>query len=625
MKKSSIRRLHHTMSNLNEIEGANETEEAVADVEISYVMPEDITASDFDVDAAAELAREAFLAEQARGDEASLETINEIADDLEAFQAEQARRAEEAAAREEAIRDRAERLGLVDTEEADGSEGEDGEEETTDEAAADDATGEAAADDATGEETTEEESLAAGGRPAGRRSVPRRRPAAARRAPDVDELPDHGTEQVYGYSLVASGGADLSEGRLATGGARTLLEVAQDARHLATSPLVKREAGTEHYLAQFQLHVPAEERFYAGEAHEAHNRAVEADLDAHVPAPTAADFTIAEDGSLVAGAACGITEHDYSVYDDSAVGELLTLATRVAPRGSLTQWEPTTTLCDIIDRLADNISCDEDTVKFEVTADCPQPMPACETCARYLIMRFNNFRARSAPETYETEIVKHLRAHMINKHLDHLHTILTDTSTVLRDLTGEAAYVGSIEKDFWTMLSIQAQGIRNEYCVAHDYALDAIVPRWFMGAIKCATSRQYGITPEDVTEAMIRRLFAEHAGARVQFVDWWQRLDKDLNEYPGWFDFLLMPANSWLELTQGTLNLGNVIRDSTSNANNQYTSFTEDFYATCRRKYGSRLVRTPLAVTGMSPGDLLIPASTVAGTDSSVRPTFALT
>jgi len=449
----------------------------------------------------------------------------------------------------------------------------------------------------------------------------------SKRPPATEEIPSDNADlsaNPYGWELVAAkSGQDLSEGRLATGSVITMEQLGERAKAM-NSGTSKREAGTNAYIAQFQLSVPEEHKLSSVREEEARRFAAANDpsLDQGYPiAPTEYDFD--EGGALVAGAACGMVEHDYTLYNDSRVGKLLTLPSRVMPRGALELWEPGSSLCDIIDQLADNTVCLPGETKTEVELACPTPMPVCETCARYLIIKYDNFRARSDAGEYAVELRKHLDAHMINKHLDNLHSILTDPTTDLRDLSGSAAYPGSIEKDFWVQLSVQAQGIRNEYCLPDDYALTAVVPCWIPNAIRDAVAREMGCGADDVNEAMVRRCFARHAGATVQFVDWWQRLDPANDEYPNWVDVLLMPSDSWFEGTQGTLNLGSEIRDSTNNSVNCYTSFTEDFYTTCRRKYGARLVRSNICVTGASPERVVIPCSAVPGVDSTVRPSFA--
>ncbi len=599
-------------------------------VTFSYEIAEDLTDPEFDVDANLETAMAAFAAEYAKGDDADAVVASAIADDVDKLRAEKARRDAETAEKRAALDERAKSLGL------DGSAGDDepgaddeGDKPDSDVGADDEGDKpEANTDDdnADSGDLEPNQALAAAGAAPGKRThtAPVRTRPRARRAPKSEQLPDNNNqpaESFHGWTMVASAadyadlGATGNEDRV-DGRVTTLADAAAGAVKSASGLSRRTGFATQ---AQFQLSVPDDHDFTNNpEALRDHAD----DISSYPIAPKASDFD--DSGALMASAACGIIEHDYSLYNDSRTGKLLNLNVRVFPRGALEQWQPTTSLCDIIDQLADNVSCDTDTVKTEVELSCPEPMEVCETCARYLIIKHDNFRSRSDQGEIEIEFRKHLDAHMVNKHLDHMGVILNDPTTTPVDMTG-GAYPGSIEKDLWVQISLQAQNIRKEHCLPNDYAIHSILPCWAENAIRDATAREHGCHADDVTDAMIRRCFARHAGSTVEFIDWWQCLDPDATQYPNSFDILMMPSGIWFEGSQGVLNLGNEIRDSVNNAFNCFTSFTEDFYTTCRRKYGARLVRVSNCVTGSSPERTVIPKSDVPGVDSTIRPTFSRT
>lgn len=153
-------------------------------------------------------------------------------------------------------------------------------------------------------------------------------------------------------------------------------------------------------------------------------------------------------------------------------------------------------------------------------------------------------------------------------------------------------------------LELQVADMRARHRLGRGESLEGIAPEWLLSIIRADLAYRDEVLPEQVTDDMIRRHFA-NIGANFQFVADWQvggtnQLGSTTaaTAWPETVDVILYPAGTWWGAVEPVVNLG-IIRDSALiRQNKQIQMFTEDGVAVGKRGPESRQVTIPVAVNG---------------------------
>lgn len=344
--------------------------------------------------------------------------------------------------------------------------------------------------------------------------------------------------------------------------------------------------------------------------------------------------TLVNDGAMVASG-CGPAETVYTHVNDAMLGDLLDVPERFVTRGSI-EFPNTIDTRDFVDQLAANGSwLDGDANKAVITFTCPTYMDPLVIEARYLRLKFTNMVRRSNPEFYEDVVQKMLIAHEVQKHLDTVLGIIAggDNAAVTPltvDMTRNVGNTADIYTDhaagaILTAIEYLVEAARSRWMLGSTAAIEAFFPRWVRAAVRASIARKQGVNAYDVSDAQITSWFAGR-GVRPQFIDYWQHVPGDFagREFPNDFEAVLYPANSVVRVTQGELDLGSEIRDSTLNASNTYEMFREEFYATGFIAHEPVIATLPSAAYGVTYGTIDGVASDTVAPAHNARGNFDL-
>lgn len=609
------------------------------DVEPAYVIPRDddgtLNFAGFSDPALGELEATAIAEFEVRREAedlsaADLTEMGQIADDIDAIRAEAAARYDAAAERQSQIADLAARV--APTGDGDGGDGATGDGDTTtgegDPAGGDanaslsaNADGDAAAGEGEGDPGTGEGTPAT--TPAGD-SAPARRASlqlSARGLPVQRDgnVPAAATDVLRPdiAMVAAAGGSEFKP----SGDAQVF-----DIHDLAEVARQRRMRGGNvgrNYLARLSIDYPDDmvmRTDAAGTVEEKWEKLM---------APRDLN-QLDEHGALVASG-CGPAETIYSHLNDAMLGNVIDVPERVFTRGSM-EFPETIDARDMVDQLATHGGwSDGDPAKTVLEFVCPAYRAPLEITARYLILRFKNMVRRSNPELYVDAIAKMLIAHEANKSIDTILDIVAGTGAtpLTVDYTTKAGpaeiYTDGCSTTIPLVLELAVEGARNRWMLGRSAALEGIFPVWVQAAIRADIARNRNIDVRMVSDAEVRSLFTSR-GVRPQFLDYWQVIPGTIAnvEYPVQFTGVLYPANGVVRGTQGTLDLGNEIRDSSLNADNEYELFREDFYTTGFWAHEPVVVTLPCHVTGAGISPVSNVVQTAAVGAANARPNMDL-
>lgn len=315
-----------------------------------------------------------------------------------------------------------------------------------------------------------------------------------------------------------------------------------------------------------------------------------------------------EHGAMTASG-CGPDETIYTHVNDAELGVLVDVPERFFTRGSM-EFPETIDTRDFIDQIAGNGDWnDGDASKAVVSFTCPTYRSAIDIRARYLRLEFTNMVARSNPEFYTDVVAKMLLAHEINKHVDTVLDLVSGAGTatpLVIDMTRNVAndadiYVDHAAGSLLTAVEYLVEAARMRWILGDTAAIEGIFPRWVRGAVRASIARKNSDQAYNVTNAEIDGWFRAR-GVRPQFIDYWQHVPGDFagREFPADFQAIFYPANAALRGTQGTLDLGSTIRDTTTNADNKYELFREDFYKTGYMAHEPVIATLPSSALGLT-------------------------
>jgi len=267
----------------------------------------------------------------------------------------------------------------------------------------------------------------------------------------------------------------------------------------------------------------------------------------------------------------------------------------------------------------------------DIFADSPSPIwswteemdisageggPQTKSCARVDCPTFDEVRALcdglcvtagnltdfAYPELVANYIrlVMAARAHQTNASVIAQLVAASDAVSMVAGLEGAAASIlNSIE--------LQAFDYRERYRMCADAILEAVFPRWALGAIRADLANRGGVNLLGVTDGMIAD-WLNLRNIRAQFVADWQSgftgepigaPAVNAVAWPTTVEYLLYAPGTFVRGQGLQLDLG-VVRDSTLNATNDHTAaWMEDCYAVATVGHESRIVTTDICTAGL--------------------------
>jgi len=166
-----------------------------------------------------------------------------------------------------------------------------------------------------------------------------------------------------------------------------------------------------------------------------------------------------------------------------------------------------------------------------------------------------------------------------------------------------------------TAIELQVQHYRYVHRLGMNAVLEAIFPAWVRGAIRSDLSRRLGVDLIDVNDARVAAWFRDR-GVSAQFVYNYQDLTGDASAFTAWpstVKFLLYAAGTWVFGASDVITL-DTIYDSVKLGKNDYTAlFTEEGWLAMKRLDDSREVTVNICPSGATAGGVLIDCDGSAG------------
>lgn len=238
-----------------------------------------------------------------------------------------------------------------------------------------------------------------------------------------------------------------------------------------------------------------------------------------------------------------------------------------------------------------------------------------KTCARVPCADFNDVRALcdglcitagnltdfAYPEAVENyiQLVMAARAHLTNQSVIQQ---LVDASTAV-DMTGSGE---GTTASILNAAEHQAIDYRERYRMCEGAIIEAVFPRWALGAVRADLANRFGMNIMSVTNAMIAGWFDDRA-ISAQFVADWQSgfqgspfgdPDTISTDWPATVQFMLYAPGTFVRGQGLQLDLG-VVRDSVLNSQNDHTAaWMEDCYVVAQVGHESRLITTDVCTAG---------------------------
>lgn len=168
-----------------------------------------------------------------------------------------------------------------------------------------------------------------------------------------------------------------------------------------------------------------------------------------------------------------------------------------------------------------------------------------------------------------------------------------------------------------TAIELQVQHYRYVHRLGMNAVLEAVFPAWVHGAIRSDLSRRLGVDLIDVNDARISAWFRAR-GVNAQFVYNYQDITGDADAFTAWpstVKFLLYAAGTWVFGTSDVITL-DTIYDSVKLAHNDFTAlFTEEGWLAMKRFEDSREVTVNICPSGATAGGVLIDCDGSAGSE----------
>jgi hypothetical protein len=210
-----------------------------------------------------------------------------------------------------------------------------------------------------------------------------------------------------------------------------------------------------------------------------------------------------------------------------------------------------------------------------------------------------NLSSRAWPELQNRFVSLVMIAHLHRMSAAKIAKIAADAADVTVP-DGGSDIVGNVVD----ALAMQAADIRSQHRMDVNAVVEAVLPQWWMEAMRAVLAKRSGVDMIDVPMSRIQGLFTQ-LRIRPQFVYALDPLWTGSNRtaWPTTSKALLYPAGTYFEGTGGTIDLG-VQRDSVLNATNDFTAaWSETFYTVGRRGPAGREVTVTTPMDGKTGGD----------------------
>lgn len=159
-----------------------------------------------------------------------------------------------------------------------------------------------------------------------------------------------------------------------------------------------------------------------------------------------------------------------------------------------------------------------------------------------------------------------------------------------------------------TAIDLQAEHYKYVGRLSRSTSLEVVLPYWVRGLIRSDLARRLGVDLLDVSDSRIDAWF-RNRGINVQYVYDWQALTGDGSGFTAWGNevkFLMYAAGTFVKGTSDVLTLDTVY-DSTLLGQNDYTAlFTEEGWLVAKRGHDSRVVTVPVDPSGHTAGGVAI-------------------
>lgn len=332
-----------------------------------------------------------------------------------------------------------------------------------------------------------------------------------------------------------------------------------------------------------------------------------------------------EQGNALTAAAgwCAPSQNDYDLCMNWSAGVgLLDLPTVTAPRGGI-NYTDEPTFPEIYanavavgggSNLLTEAQVIADTVKTCSVIPCPvfedRRLDVAALCIRASFLQMAGY-----PEVVNAWIDGLLAAHEQEINRDIIAQILTraGAATVFAspDPDGD-----SFTSAVYAAVELARKDLQYRFMLAPNSTIDVVMPMWVEAQMRADLSRRTGVDMLNVSDAQIASGFSLR-GARVQFVRGWQdglitggalnpafpggdAATPFMTALPSTFSFLAWPAGSVVLARQDVITLTNVY-DSTLISTNQFTAlFTEEGYAPLFPCPGQRLYTVTGCIGGIT-------------------------
>lgn len=317
------------------------------------------------------------------------------------------------------------------------------------------------------------------------------------------------------------------------------------------------------------------------------------------------------DALVAAGGWCAPSEISYDFFNIVCEDGLIDLpSVGVLNRGGL-RFPTSPTIADIFadpdvlwswtetqdEESSGGTGADRKTCAVVDCADFEEVRAACDG----LCVTASNLTDFAYPELVENfiRLVMAGRAHRTNQLI--INQLVAASTAVDMSATDEgatAAIMNSIE--------LQAFDYRERFRMCEGAILEAVFPRWALGAVRADLANRNGLALYNVTDAMVADWF-DVRGIRAQFVaDWQSGFTGEpvgspgaiATTWPSTVDYLLYAPGTFVRGQGLQLDLG-VVRDSVLNETNDHTAaWMEDCYAIAEVGHESRVVTTAVCTAG---------------------------
>ena len=222
-----------------------------------------------------------------------------------------------------------------------------------------------------------------------------------------------------------------------------------------------------------------------------------------------------------------------------------------------------------------------------------------------VIVQAGLLQQRGFPELVARTIRGVLNAHahkMSERYIDALVKGSTAVSLPASQVGATAPILSAID--------LQAEHYKYVGRLSRGTSLEVILPYWVRGLIRSDLARRLGVDLLDVTDSRIDGWFRAR-GINVQYVYDWQALTGDGSGFTSWgteVKFLMYSAGTFVKGTSDILTLDTVY-DSTLLGQNDYTAlFTEEGWLVAKMGHDSRIVTVPVDPSGHTAGGVNIKA-----------------